>query len=97
RWTVEEYERRRVAMGSRAFETQYQSNPVPLEGGTIKAAWFKRYDTPPATFDRKILALDAAAKTGISNDYSVLVTLGVTDNALYVLDVKRRKVEFPDL
>lgn len=90
-------DRKRV-MGSRAFESQFQQNPVPLEGNVLRAQWLSgRYGTPPESFEKVVMGLDAAAKTGIANDYSALVTIGVKKNAYFVLDVVQRRVEFPDL
>lgn len=43
------------------------------------------------------MALDAAAKAGLANDYSVIVVLGSNQNRHYVLDVIRKRVDFPDL
>jgi predicted phage terminase large subunit-like protein len=98
RWPLEELERQRIAMGLRAFVCAFQGNPVPAEGNLIKAEWLQRYDKPPAEFENGVIAwLDAAAKTGVRNDYSAIVKLGVTKNAFYVLDVWRGKVEFPGL
>ena len=97
RWPLAELERQRIAMGSRAFECAFQGNPVPAEGNLIKAEWLQRYDTPPTEFTKVVCALDAAAKTGVANDYSAIVKIGVTRGAFYVLDVWRDKVEFPAL
>lgn len=97
RWPLPELERQRVAMGSRAFETAFQGNPVPLEGNLIKAEWLQRYDAAPAAFEKVVCGIDAAAKTGISNDYSAIVKIGVSRNSFYVVDVWRAKVEFPAL
>lgn len=97
RWPLEELQRRRESMGSRAFECAFQSNPVPAEGNLIRGEWFQRYDVAPKHFVQVVCAVDAAAKTGVRNDYSAIVTLGVTKNAFFVLDVWRAKVEFPEL
>jgi predicted phage terminase large subunit-like protein len=119
RFDVAELEQRRTAMGSRAFETQYQGNPIPQDSGLIKLSWFMRYTELPRKVEPKpidpnadteipeelvsrdpdyiVQALDAASKTGVSNDYSALVTVRVTKDAIYVIDVDRRRVEFPDL
>ena len=97
RWPLAELERARVAMGSRAFVCAFQGNPVPAEGNLIKAEWLQRYDKPPTEFEKVVCALDAAAKTGVRNDYSAIVKIGVTKNEFYVLDVWRAKVEFPAL
>ena len=85
-------------MGPRMFETAFQGNPMPLEGNLFKTEWFaQRYDVAPTNLTKVICALDSAAKTGAKNDYSVILKLGVTKNAFYVLDVWRAKVEFPAL
>lgn len=97
RFGIAELNERKAAMGTRAFETQFLGRPVPIEGALIKTEWLKRYDRVPEHFDKVVMALDSAAKTGVSNDYSAICVLGVTGNAAYVLDVIRRKVEFPDL
>jgi predicted phage terminase large subunit-like protein len=97
RWPLEELQRQKIAMGSRAFECAFQSNPIPLEGNLFKSAWLQRYDAPPVHFTKVVCWLDAAAKTGVRNDYSAIVKIGVTKNAYFVLDVWRGKVEFPAL
>jgi predicted phage terminase large subunit-like protein len=97
RWSLAALEKRRVAMGSRAFQCAFQGNPIPAEGNLIKAEWLQRYDVAPNGFKKVICALDAAAKTGIRHDYSAIVKLGVTETGYYVLDVWRDKVEFPAL
>ncbi len=89
--------KRKKESGSRFFESQYQQNPVAEEGNLIKAAWFNRYDAPPREFEKIVCALDCASKLGVRNDRSAIVTIGVTANAFYVLDVVRDKVEFPQL
>ena len=97
RWPIDELQKQKVAMGSRAFTCAFQGDPVPAEGNLIKAEWLQRYDKAPVTFEKVICTLDAAAKTGVRNDYSAIVKLGVTKNEFFVLDVWRAKVEFPAL
>lgn len=98
RWPIVELERQKIAMGSRAFVCAFQGDPVPAEGNLIKAEWLQRYDKAPTEFEHGVIcALDAAAKTGVRNDWSAIVKLGVTKSAFYVLDVWRGKVEFPGL
>jgi predicted phage terminase large subunit-like protein len=97
RWPIEELLKQKVAMGSRSFECQFQANPVPFEGNLIKGEWLQRYDVPPTSFTRVVCALDAAAKTGVRNDFSAIVKIGVAKTGYYVLDVWRAKVEFPGL
>lgn len=97
RVSAAELEDRRLSMGTRAFEAQFQQNPVPLEGALIKADWLShRYDVVPDDL-RNVLALDAAAKTGIANDYSVIAAIGSTKSKHHLLEIIRKKVDFPDL
>lgn len=100
RFSLSELHERKRTMGSRSFSAQFQQNPLPAEGSLIKAAWLQhRYEKPPCreNFESVIMALDAAAKTGISNDFSAIVVLGATAAEFYVLDVIRRRVEYPEL
>ncbi|MGA9018130.1 MAG: phage terminase large subunit [Candidatus Cybelea sp.] len=97
RWPLKELQRQRTAMGPRAFECAFLGNPTPLEGNLFRVDWFPRYDQAPTEFEKIVVGLDSAAKTGIRNDYSALVKIGVTQNAFYVLDVWRDKVELPQL
>ena len=83
-------------IGSQAFESLYQGNPTIAEGNIIKREWWKYYTEKP-NFNRIIHSWDTAFKTGQSNDYSVCTVWGESDNAYYLLDVWRRKVEFPEL
>lgn len=84
-------------MGSRAFVCAFQRDPVPAEGTLIKAKWLQRYSNVPTKIERIVCAFDAEAKTGVRNDYSAIVKIGVTRNEFYVLNVWRAKVEFPAL
>ena len=97
RFGLDELARIKLEMGSRAFATQFQSSPSPVDGNLIKLSWFPRYTVAPTEFKRIITSIDCAAKTGIFNDYTAFVTVGLTQNAFYVLDILRRKMEYPDL
>jgi predicted phage terminase large subunit-like protein len=83
---------------SRSFAALYQQRPVPAEGHVFKTAWFEnRYTELPSHFTKIVCWLDAAAKTGVRNDYSAIVKIGVSNNAYFILDVWRDRVEFPGL
>ena len=97
RIALDELESRKRSMGSRWFACQFQQSPVPSEGNIVKGAWLKRYEKAPEAFEKVVMALDAAAKTGIANDYSALAVLGVRKDGFYLLDVLRKKVEYPEL
>jgi predicted phage terminase large subunit-like protein len=87
----------RGEISSRSFAALYQQRPVPMDGGLIKGAWLEhRYSVIPDDL-RIIMALDAAAKTGLANDYSALVVLGCDKTSFLIRDVIRGRWDFPDL
>jgi predicted phage terminase large subunit-like protein len=87
----------RVRLGSRAYAGQFQQRPSPREGGTFKRHWWQRYiDLPKLAKVEQYL--DSAFKTGVGNDFSVIATWGTDGQGnLYVIDVWRKRVEYPDL
>ena len=88
-------ERRRL--GLYGYPGQHQQRPTALEGGLFKLSWFKRYGTPPAVFKRIVQSWDTAMKTGDLNDPSVCTTWGETDAGFYLLNVLRRRMDYPEL
>ena len=87
------------AMGSAAFNAQYQQEPTPAEGNLFRKEWLQYYDL--ATWQRGygfvVQSWDTAIKTGLANDCSVCITALVRDMDVYVLDIWRGRVEFPEL
>ena len=86
-------------MGSMAFTAQYLQRPAPEEGNLIKWKWFEYYDELPAwrSGDRVIQSWDTALTANELSDYSVCTTWLVRDNNYYLLDVYRKRLEYPDL
>jgi predicted phage terminase large subunit-like protein len=86
-------------MGSHVFSAQYQQAPVPPGGALIKRDWLRTYARTPerAPGDRVIQSWDTATKAGTTNDYSVCTTWLMRGPDYYVLDVLRRRLEYPDL
>jgi len=92
-------ESRRREMTDYNFAAQYQQNPQPPSGIIVKREWLKFY-TPnekPERFDRIIQSWDTANKNTELADFSVCTTWGIKDQHWFLLDVYRRKVEFPEL
>lgn len=89
----------RQAMGEASFSAQYQQAPMPAEGSYVKLSWFIDVEPQnrPTRFDRIVQSWDTASKQTEFSDYSVCITLGVSHNQLYVLNVFRRQLTFPDL
>jgi predicted phage terminase large subunit-like protein len=73
--------------------------PAPLGGGMVKAAWFRHYtqDESPATFERIVQSWDTASKATELSDFSVCTSWGIVGRELYLLDVLRRRMEYPEL
>lgn len=56
RWPLETLSEIRRAVGSRAWESQYQGRPLPASGGILKPAWFRFWqyggqNLPPVRMD----------------------------------------------
>ncbi len=89
----------RESVGAYNFNSQYQQSPAPREGGLIKKEWIQYYEPAglPKYFDYTLQSWDTANKCGELNDYSVCTTWGLIDQKFYLLDVFRRRCEFPTL
>ena len=81
------------------FSAQYQQAPVPLDGNLIKWSWFRFYNTPPSPRpgDSLIVSWDTAMSSNQLADFSASVVLLVRGETVYVLDVTRARLEYPDL
>ncbi len=99
RESLEQLELQRRTMGTAAFAAQYQQNPVPVEGLHLKRAWLRYYQKPPEKTigDQIVQSWDTASKVGVFSDYSVCITALIQKREIYVLDVYRAKLQFPDL
>jgi predicted phage terminase large subunit-like protein len=96
---LEVLNRIREAQGEYNFSGQYQQAPAPLGGGLVKAEWFRTF-TPadqPAKFEMTLQSWDTANKPTELSDYTVCTTWGVKDKHLYLLNVYRKRVGYPEL
>jgi predicted phage terminase large subunit-like protein len=86
-------------IGDYNFQSQYQQTPMPREGGDIKKAWLSYYEkeSMPERFTMKLQSWDTASKSGELNDFSVCTTWGFYDSNFYLLDVFRKRLEYPAL
>src|SRR5262249_498833 len=68
-------------------------------GIIVKREWLKFYrpDEKPGRFDQVLQSWDTANKDTDLANFSVCTTWGIKDRSLYLLDVFRRKMDFPDL
>lgn len=86
-------------MSEYQFYSQYQQSPVPLGGGMIKHEWLQRYETHelPESFEMIVQSWDTASKVHNFSDFSVGITLGIKNKKIYVIDIKRERMDFPTL
>ena len=89
----------RQTIGEYNFAGQYQQCPAPLGGGLVRRGWFRHYppDGLPAAFDRVVQSWDTASRATELADYSVCTSWGIAGRDLYLLDVLRRRMEYPEL
>jgi predicted phage terminase large subunit-like protein len=100
RETPADLQRLRQAMSTFSFASQYQQNPIPLEGAIVKIAWLSNRYEPgeePARFSFVVQSWDTANKASDLADYSVCTTWGYLNKRFYLLHVFRAKFDFPDL
>jgi predicted phage terminase large subunit-like protein len=89
----------RPTVGEYNFAAQYQQAPIPLGGAMVKVAWLKRYrpeDLPPNT-GFVVQSWDTANKATDLNDFSVCTTWIMTSDKFYLIDVFRKRLNYPDL
>ena len=88
----------RAQLGAAPFAAQYQQRPVSPGGVMIKRDWLQRYDrlpTPPSPYI--LQSWDVASKEGPENDWSVCTTWLIFEGRYYLLDVLRRRFDYPTL
>lgn len=89
----------RRTQGEYVFAGQYQQLPAPADGNMVKEEWLHYYNGDLPQFSELVIACDTASKTGLNNAYSAFVILGVnrTNRKIYLLNVVRAKLSFPEL
>lgn len=90
RYPLEELLKIKAVIGSWAFESLYQQNPMLPEGGLFRREWFAKFiDAVPAKVDARVRYWDKAATAG-DGDYTVGLRMSrTTDGLFYVEDVVR--------
>lgn len=84
--------------GEYNFSGQYQQEPAPMGGGLVKKKWFKEYDPNKLPYGMRIIqSWDTANKPTELSDYSVCTTWGIKDKSIYLLDVLRARLAYPEL
>jgi predicted phage terminase large subunit-like protein len=86
-------------IGSVRFAADYQQRPLPPDGLIFKRDRIQWYDVPPVRTSSSVVvqSWDTAIKSGGKNDYSACITMMRDENKLFILDVVRDRLDFPDL
>lgn len=89
----------KATLGPYDFAGQYQQRPAPAGGGKIQAAWFVKVPPGdmPKKYDRILQSWDCANTIEDSASYSVCITIGIVDKKAYLINVFRKRLEYPDL
>jgi predicted phage terminase large subunit-like protein len=94
----EELKRLKLEMGERDYEAQYNQRPLPPGGALFKRSWIDRYHPQELdAYEGIFQSWDTAYEVGESTDYSVCTTWGVYKGQFHLLDLFRKRLEFPDL
>lgn len=88
-----------ASLGPYGTAGQLQQRPSPAGGGIFKSDWWQYFRSEALPPIKQIIqSWDTAFKTKTANDFSVCTTWGEgVDRNLYLLDVWKGKVEFPEL
>ncbi len=92
-----ELDEQRVALGRYNFAAQYQQEPIPAVGNIVRREDLRYYDHEPEQFDRIAISWDTASTLDERSDYSVGTVWGRLGDDFYLLEVIRRRLEFPAL
>lgn len=86
-------------LGCFAFNAQYLQSPALLDSGMVKASWFSYYEELPDKdqFHHIVQSWDTALKSGENNSYSVCTIWGKLGGVFFLIDVIRKKLEYPEL
>jgi predicted phage terminase large subunit-like protein len=80
-------------IGSVAFESEYQNNPINPEDQIIRGEWIKYYKLEDIEGQELLIysGLDPSVGGKNTSDYSAIVTVGKCNGKIYVLDCDMRR------
>lgn len=88
----------RARIGEYNFSGQYQQSPIPPGGGMVKERWLKYYEPGAQPRGMRVIqSWDTANKPSELSDYSVCTTWGINGKDVYLLDVLRARLGYPEL
>lgn len=87
KWPTEKLKRRKMEIGTYAFEAEFQNNPMASDSVLFRPDWIQTYEGIPGNIAFKVLIVDPAASEKESADETGMVVLGLTeDQEIYELD-----------
>jgi len=93
RWSLEELEKKREALGAWAFATEWENEPLAEEDKKFRREWFRFYEGLSGVKFRKIVMAVDPATGKATGDYSAIVVAGLTESGqIYVLDAFGEKI-----
>ena len=86
-------------MGPAAFSAQYRQSPTPPGGNRIRWEWFATCATPLSrtVFQSIVQSWDTGMTAEPTSDWSVGMTFGFHSHRWHLLDVLRRRMDYPEL
>lgn len=90
-------EQERLTLGEVGYAGQYLQDPAPSDGGIVKREWFQLVEDKPNGFDAIVHSWDTAFKANAGSDFSVCTVWGIRHDGYYLLEVFKRKMEYPEL
>jgi predicted phage terminase large subunit-like protein len=97
RYDVSALRRIEKKLGSYSFAALYQQNPVPLEGGIFKRAWFSRLVEKAPEDLKWFRGYDLAVSTRTTADHTSSVRCGMdAQGNIYIADGFRARIEYPE-
>lgn len=99
RHSRESLRRLELLMGKRNYALQYLQDTATSAGSLLRLEWFARYDeVPPRAHCRGLIqSWDTAVSGEPGSAFSVCTTWGLCDGCWHLLDVFRRRLDYPDL
>jgi predicted phage terminase large subunit-like protein len=107
--TAAEWEQIRIQAGSRVFAALYQGRPSPDAGNVWQRQWWRRYHEPlwsqhpdhPDAYrvngcDEVVMSWDMTFKDTKGSDYVAAGVLARRGADVFLLDVIRKRLSFPD-
>ncbi len=90
-------------LGTLGYAAQFQQRPVPEGGAIFKSSYFKLWppeddreaELPP--FKQVVESWDTAIRAGESGSHTVCTTWGEFESGYILLDVLRKRLEFPEM